>query len=94
LIVVGREIIDEFAKKHADVRSQLQAWLAEAEEAEWRSPEDVKRRHHTTSLLAGNRAVFNLKGNKYRMVVQISYQVQVVMVQRIGTHAEYSKWEL
>jgi mRNA interferase HigB len=91
---VGLEILSEFTRTHAEVRSQLQAWLAEAEEAQWRAPEDVKRRYRTASFLSGNRVVFNLKGRKYRMVVKVSYQLQIVMVERMGTHAEYSKWEL
>ena len=94
MTVVGLEILSEFTRTHAEVRSQLQAWLAEAEEAQWRAPEDVKRRYRTASFLSGNRVVFNLKGRKYRMVVKVSYQLQIVMVERMGTHAEYSKWEL
>ena len=94
LIVVGREVLNEFARRHADIRSQLQAWLAEAEEAQWAVPDDIKRRYPTASFLAGNRVVFNLKGRKYRMVVKISYEVRVVMVEKVGTHAEYSDWEL
>jgi mRNA interferase HigB len=91
---VGREVLAEFAQAHADVRSQLQAWLAEAEDSEWRSPDDVKRRYRTASVLSDNRIVFNLKGNKYRMLVTISYQTKVVLILKLGTHAEYSKWEL
>lgn len=91
MIVVGREDLAEFAREHAEARSQIQAWLAEVEDSEWKSPGDVKRRYPTASLLAANRVVFNLKGNKYRMLVRISYEIQLVMIQRIGTHAEYSK---
>ncbi len=94
MIVVGREVVAEFSRRHADVRSQLEAWLAEAEEAQWKTPSEVKRRYPKASVLAGNRVVFDFKGNKYRMVVKVSYQVQVAMVERLGTHAEYSKWEL
>ncbi|HEV2494954.1 MAG TPA: type II toxin-antitoxin system HigB family toxin [Terriglobia bacterium] len=94
MIVLGRDVLAQFAEAHADVRPQLQAWLAEAEDSEWQSPAEVKRRYPAASLLAGNRVVFNLKGTKYRMLVQIGYQARVVMVQKIGTHAEYSKWEL
>jgi mRNA interferase HigB len=94
LIVLGREVLAQFAQGHAEVRAQLQAWLAEAEDSEWKSPDDVKRRYPTASVLTENRVVFNLKGNKYRMLVQIGYQARVVLVQKLGTHAEYSKWEL
>jgi len=92
--VLGREVLAQFARGHAEVRSQLQAWLAEAEDSEWSSPDDVRRRFPTASVLAGDRVVFNLKGNKYRMLVRISYGARIVLILKLGTHAEYSKWEL
>lgn len=73
---------------------QLEAWLAEAEESQWTTPDEIKRRYPKASMLANNRVVFDFKGNKYRMLVRISYQLQVLRVERVGTHAEYSKWEL
>ena len=94
MIVVGRDLLAEFAQAHADVRTQLQTWLAEAVDSEWRWPEDVKRRYPTASVLSDDRVVFNLKGNKYRMLVRVNYQIKVVLILRLGTHAEYSKWEL
>ncbi|CAN5170861.1 MAG: type II toxin-antitoxin system HigB family toxin [Gemmatimonadetes bacterium] len=91
--VVGRERLEEFCQKHSDVRAQVNAWLAEAEEAEWKTPLDVKARYAHASFMADNRVVFNLKGNRYRLDVKISYQSQVVLVKRIGTHAEYNSWK-
>jgi mRNA interferase HigB len=89
---VGRKRIDEFCQRHADVRSQLASWLAEAEEAEWYSPMDVKERYPSASFLGGGQVVFNIKGNKYRLDTKISYKNQVVLIRRIGTHAEYDEW--
>lgn len=94
MIVVNLEILTKFAQKHADVRPQVQAWHAEAEESQWKTPDDIKQRYPTASILTDNRVVFNLKGMKYRLVVKVSYEVQVVMIEKVGTHAEYSKWEL
>lgn len=92
--VLGLEVLAEFARTHAEVRTQLQVWLAEAEEAQWKGPDDIQRRYPTASFLADNRVVFNVKGRKYRMVVKVSYRLQIVMIDRVGTHAEYSKWVL
>jgi len=92
--VVGRKRLEEFASRHADVRAQLDAWLGEVEEADWRAPADVKARFPSASILPDDRVIFNLKGNRYRLEVRISYGVKIVLVARIGTHAEYSKWEL
>lgn len=91
--VVGREALELFCRKHADVRAQVNAWIAEAEDAEWRTPNDIKARYAHASFLADNRVIFNLKGNRYRLDVKISYTTQVVFVKRIGTHEEYNSWK-
>ena len=91
--LVGRKLLDGFAALHADIRGPLNAWIAELEEADWRAPADVKARFPTASFLADNRIVFNLKGNKYRVETKVSYEINVVLVLRIGTHSEYSKWK-
>lgn len=90
--VVGLEILDEFANEHGDIRGQIAAWKAEAEAASWRTPADIRARFATASFLSDNRVIFNIKGNKYRLEIKVSYKNQVVLVKRIGTHAEYSKW--
>lgn len=91
--IVGKENIEDFSRSHADARSQLASWLNEAEEAEWQKPNDIKVRYPHASLLAGNRVIFNIKGNNYRIDTKISYKFQVVQIIRIGTHAEYAKWK-
>ena len=90
--VLGKRILDEFANEHGDVRGQLTAWIAEAESAMWKSPADIRARHATASFLSDNRVIFNVKGNRYRLEVKVAYKMSVVLVKRIGTHAEYSKW--
>lgn len=90
--VVGRKRIDEFCQSHADARSQLASWLAEAEEAEWHNPVDVKERYPSASILGSGRVVFNIKGNRYRLDAKISYKNKTVLIKRIGTHAEYDEW--
>lgn len=91
---MGQKRLEEFAARHADVRSQLDSWFSEAEEAHWKTPADIKARFHSASFLSDNRVVFNLAGNRYRLVAKIGYDLQVVLVQMIGTHAEYAKWRL
>jgi mRNA interferase HigB len=91
--VLGRQRLEEFRAAHADARPSIDAWLAEAEAAEWQTPNDIKARYRSASFLSDNRVVFNLKGNKYRLETQINFQFQIVLVTRVGTHAEYSKWE-
>jgi mRNA interferase HigB len=91
--VVGIRKLREFQMKHGDAKEQLAAWLSEVQDSEWRTPSDVKQRYRHASFLSENNVVFNVKGNKFRIHVQISYGNQVVLIKRIGTHAEYSRWE-
>lgn len=90
--VVGLEILDEFINQHGDVRGQIAVWISEATEASWQTPGEIRVRYVTASFLSDNRVVFNIKGNRYRLEVKVSYKNQVVLIKRIGTHAEYSKW--
>ena len=90
--ILGITKLDEFADKHGDVRGQLAAWLEEVKKAEWRTPAEIKARYASSSFLADNHVIFNVKGKKYRLEALVSYKNQIILVNRIGTHAEYSKW--
>lgn len=92
--VVGREVLEDFKRRHPDVQSQVDTWLLEAEEATWRTPHAVTQRYRTASILSDNRVVFNLKGNSYRLLVRIAYRLGKVIVLKAGTHAEYDRWDL
>lgn len=90
--LVGKEVLREFARRHADIRGPLTAWILEVEEAIWTGSADIKARYPSASFLSENRVIFNIKGNTYRIETKVSYEITVVLVKRIGTHAEYSKW--
>jgi mRNA interferase HigB len=90
--IVARNILEDFKRRHSDVRCSVDAWVAEVIAANWQTPADVKRRYASASFLAGNEVIFNLKGNRYRLKVQVSYRSQIVMILRAGTHSEYLKW--
>ncbi|MCK4548302.1 MAG: type II toxin-antitoxin system HigB family toxin [Candidatus Eisenbacteria sp.] len=89
--VLGKERIHEAIAKHADAGPRLRAWLAEAEDAKWTSSRDVKRRYPSVSFLGGNRVIFNIGGNNYRLVASAAYNTDTVLVEWFGTHAQYSK---
>lgn len=69
----------------------LSAWYADASGADWHSPAAVKQRYPSASLLPRNRIVFNIAGNRYRLVVKINYPYRVVYVRFVGSHAEYDR---
>ena len=65
------------------------SWFAEAKSAQWKSPNQVKEQYSNASILKHGRAVFNIAGNKYRLVVKINYDTAIVYIRVIGTHKEY-----
>lgn len=92
--VVGKQVIEKFIRKHANSRASLSAWLDDAEASEWKTSQDIKNRYRTADFLSGNRVVFDIGGNNYRLVVLVRYHQGVLLIQKVGTHAEYSKWKL
>ena len=89
--VIGKDKLDRCMRKHAEARDQLAAWLAHVENADWQKPEDVQQDFGPDSILPGSRAVFNIKGKKYRVVVVINYAMRIVLIRFAGTHDEYNK---
>ncbi len=92
MTLVGKRLLTEFAQRHAAARDAIAAWAAEVEAAAWRSPADLKARYASASFIGNERVVFNLKGNHFRLDAQVTYSAQIVLVRRIGTHAEYDSW--
>jgi mRNA interferase HigB len=95
MLVVGTQIVEQYFAKRAGhqgvktARTQYDAWLAIARRTTWRNPEDLKRSHPKASVLKGRRAVFNIKGNDYRLVAALNYEAGVLAIRFFGTHAEY-----
>ena len=79
----------EAAARRSNARRALEAWHREARRATWTSPQEIKRRYATASVLKGGRVVFNICGNRYRLVVRINFGQQIAYVRFVGTHAEY-----
>lgn len=92
--IVKRHIIDNFKSKHADARKPLDNWPAIVSLSSWETPSDIKEVFGSADFLPGNRVVFNIKGNHYRLVVEVLFTRGAVAILRIGTHSEYDGWEL
>jgi mRNA interferase HigB len=89
--IAGRDKLDEFSGAHADARSWIHTWIADAEAAVWKTPQDIKINYASASFLANNIVIFNVKGNRYRLEVRLAYNTGIVVVRWAGTHAEYTK---
>lgn len=67
----------------------MKAWIDEVKKAAWTQPGEIKEQYRSASILKNRRAVFNIKGNDYRLIVAVAYRYQAVYVKFVGTHAEY-----
>ncbi len=89
--IITRQKLIACWTEHPDAEDALKAWEKEAEHAHWKSPTDIKARYRSADFLPGNRVVFNIKGNHYRLVVKIQYPTGVVYIRFVGTHKEYDR---
>jgi mRNA interferase HigB len=89
--IIARRALREFWEEHADAESSLRAWYHDVRKADWRSPADVKRLYAHASIVGDDRVVFNIGGNKYRLVVAVNYRYHVCYVRFIGSHKAYDR---
>jgi mRNA interferase HigB len=87
--VVARKTLRAFWERFPDSEDALKAWFAEAERATWLTPGEIKAQYRSASIIKDNRVVFNICGNKYRLVTKFSYKNGIVLIRFIGTHKEY-----
>lgn len=89
--VITRDALQTYWERSGreDAQEPLRAWHAEAKSADWKSPADIKARYRSASFVGANRVVFNIGGNKHRLVVHVSYGLGIVLIKFVGTHSEY-----
>ena len=83
--------IEKAYKKYTDAIGPLQNWYQEVEEADWDTPAKLKERYPNASIIRGDLVVFNIKGNRYRLVARINFRRRLVFVKFFGTHREYDR---
>lgn len=90
--VIARRTLKEFWMRHPRSEGPIRAWLAVASAAQWANPAEIERQFGSTvDFVADNRVIFDLGGNKYRLVVHVSFAFSRVLVKFIGTHPEYDR---
>lgn len=91
--VIAKRSLCQFWEQigYEDAQTPLELWYHDVIKATWTTPHDVKQYAGNASICGSNRVVFNIGGNKYRLVVEIQYQASIVWVKFIGTHAQYDK---
>lgn len=89
--IISRKTLREFWNQYTDAEEPLRAWHVRVRKAAWKTPADVKADYANASIIANNRVVFNIKGNRYRLVVAIDYQYSIVYIRFVGTHTAYDQ---
>ena len=89
--IIALGTLRDFWVKHPDALESLNAWYTIVSRVRWASPADVKAAYRNASFLGGNRVVFNIKGNDYRLVVAMHYNRQIAYIRFIGTHHQYDR---
>jgi len=89
--IIAKRPLREFWERHANAKGPLLAWYNEVQKEDWDTPAKVKKKYRSASIVGGNRVVFNIKGNSYRLVARINYAARIVYVRFVGTHAEYDR---
>lgn len=90
--VIAIKVLKDFWQKssYRDAEQPLKAWYAEAIKADWKNPNDIKDQYRHASIV-GDRVIFNIAGNKYRLIVYVRYSSRTIYIRFIGTHKQYDK---
>jgi mRNA interferase HigB len=94
LVIISKTVINDFATKHADSIEALNRWYFQTKLAEWKKLADIKADFPSVDYVGNDRYVFNIKGNDYRLVAMIFFNVRSVYIRFIGTHSEYDRTDV
>ena len=84
-------MLSDYWQNAPETEQPLKAWFAETQKAQWNTPAEIKEKYRSACFVKNNRVIFNICGNKYRLIVRINYNSKTVFIRFIGTHSEYDK---
>jgi mRNA interferase HigB len=91
LVIISKTIIREYGVRHADANDALNSWYDTVLAQDWSNLNEMKQTFNSLDYVGNERYVFNIKGNRYRIVAMIFFDIRTVFIRFIGTHAEYDK---
>lgn len=91
MVIIAKSALTRFSAKHKDTLVPLMEWYDIVSEADWSNVNEVKQTFNSADYVGNERMVFNIKGNRYRLVAAVLFSIRTVYVKFIGTHAEYDK---
>ena len=91
--IISKKTLKDFYEqsKFRDSKSALEAWHKEVSKLDWNNPNEVKEMYRSASIIGNEKVVFNIAGNKYRLIVTINYYAKIIFIKFIGTHKQYDK---
>lgn len=94
MVIISKSILRDFSEIHPDAVDALNQWYALVKEADWGSPTEIKQVFNSVDYVGNDRFVFNIRGNRYRLVVMIFFDVRTVYIRFLGTHSEYDRTDV
>ena len=91
MIIANPEPLDRFARRHPEAREPLQMWKDSVLSEIWSDPHDAIALHPNARHLGRNRLIFNIRGNRYRIITLVDYSMTSVFIRFVGTHAQYDR---
>lgn len=91
--IISRATLRSFWEQsiYSDSEQPLKSWFDEAKDANWNNSHEIKEKYGNASSVGNNRIVFNIHGNKYRLVIAIKYTSRIIFIRFVGTHKQYDK---
>lgn len=89
--IIARRTLRLFWERHAQAEAPLRSWYSMVSPADWTGPADIRRQFGSADFVGDNRVIFDIGGNRFGLVVRVSYEYARVLVKFIGTHAEYDR---
>ncbi len=89
--IIALKTIKDYWTKHSETEQPLKSWYDEVKKADWEKPEDILREFPKARVIKNDRVIFNIKGNRFRLVVAVKYDFKIFYIRFISTHAEYDK---
>ena len=91
MVIISKAIIRDFGKRYPDAAEALNEWYEIAKDADWGKISDLRESFNSVDYVKNDRFVFNIKGNKYRLVTMIFFDIRTIFIRFVGTHADYDK---
>lgn len=94
MVIISKRMLARLGRKHPDAVAALNTWYTKTKGADWRSFAEVKRTFPTVDYVGNDRYVFDVRGNRYRIVAMIFFDIRTLYIRFAGTHAEYDKTDV